>query len=687
MAIFDMKNIRNVALLGHSGSGKTSLAEAMLYISGGSDRLGKTMEGTSTFDSDPESVRRKISISAGFAPVEWDNVKINVIDTPGQPDFVGEAAQGLRVADSAVIVVDGKSGVQVGTELGWERAAKAKLPRAIFINKSDDPDAHFENVLDALTEQFGNALCPVTIPGGEDLIIDLANMQAHIADAKGKDSVKDIPDSVKSLASKYRDKLMEEVAGTDEELMMKYFDGEELTTEEIATALHSGIVKGEIVPVYCGCSTKLWGVSLLMSAIADSFPRFDVKGSEKNEEGKDVAIDEKGSPALFVFKTVVDPFVGQMSFFKVMNGSVKSDMTLKNSRSGSSERLAKLYVIKTKQQLEVSELRCGDIGMVSKLSDTATGDTLSADGNVSYRKTEYPTPYYVKGIRALAKGDEDKISSGVNRLLLEDPTIRYEVSKETKQMLLYGMGGTHLELVLAKLKTRYGVGVQLEDKKVAYRESIRKSCQVQGKHKKQSGGHGQYGDVWIEFKPGQEEGLTFTESVVGGTVPKNFFPAVEKGLQECMQKGVLAGYPMVSLWANLYDGSYHPVDSSEMAFKTAASIAYRDGIPKCAPVLLEPIGNLSVVIPSGQVGDVMSDLNKRRGQISTIDPSEEKRGYSVVHAIVPESEMSDYVPSLRSITQGRGEFSFEVTDYAECPANVSEKVIADAKKAQEEANK
>ena len=684
MAVFDMKNIRNVALLGHSGSGKTSLAEAMLYISGGSDRLGKTMEGTSTFDSDPESVRRKISISAGFAPIQWDNVKINIIDTPGQPDFVGETAQGIRVADSAVIVVDGKSGVQVGTELGWERAAKANLPRAIFVNKSDDPDAHFENVLDALTEQFGNTLCPVTIPGGEDVIIDLANMQAHVADAKGKDTVKEIPESAKALANKYRDKLMEEVAGTDEELMMKYFDGEELTTEEIANALHSGIVKGEIVPVYCGCSTRLWGVSLLMAAIADSFPRFNAKVSEKSDDGKDLPIDENGAPALFVFKTVVDPFVGQMSFFKVMNGSVKTDTVLKNNRSGSSERLAKLFVIKTKQQVEVTELRCGDIGMVSKLSDTATGDTLSADGSVSYQTTKYPTPYYVKGIRALAKGDEDKISSGVNRLLLEDPTIRYEVNKETKQMLLYGMGGTHLELVLAKLKTRYGVGVQLEDKKVAYRESIRKSCQIQGKHKKQSGGHGQYGDVWIEFKPGQEEGLTFTESVVGGTVPKNFFPAVEKGLQECMQRGVLAGYPMVSLWANLYDGSYHPVDSSEMAFKTAASIAYRDGIPKCAPVLLEPIGNLSVLIPSGMVGDVMSDLNKRRGQISTIDPSEEKRGYSIVHATVPESEMGDYVPSLRSITQGRGEFTFEFSEYAECPSNVAEKVIAEAKKAQEE---
>lgn len=683
MATVEMKQIRNVALLGHSGSGKTSLAEAMLYLSGGSDRLGKTAEGTSTLDYDPEAVRRKISISAGFAPVQWKDAKINTIDTPGHPGFAGEVAQALRVADSAIIVVDAKAGIQVGTELAWSSAVDAGLPRAFFLNKFDDNEARFAKLLDALHEQFGRSVCPITIPMVQDGevrgAIDLVDMEAHTFDAQGHHHVQPIPDESKDAVEKFREMLLEAVAGTSEDLMNKYFGGETISHMEISTAIHEGIIHGEIVPCFCGCATKLWGVWTLLNCIAESFPRHSAKGSEQSADGDEVAIQPDGAPAIFIFKTVADPFVGKMSFFKVMNGTLKADSTLRNARDGSSERLSKLFTVRGKAQTEVDSLACGDIGMVSKLSAAATGDTLSWSGDVQYARTEYPAPCYTQAILPTAKGDEDKISSGIARLLEEDMTLRYEVDPSTKQMLLSGLGGTHLELTLAKLKSRYGITVKLEDKRIAYRETIRKSCKIEGKHKKQSGGHGQYGDVWIEFSPGEAEGLTFTESIVGGSVPKNFHPAVEKGLQECMQKGVLAGYPVVHLAANLYDGSYHDVDSSEMAFKTAASIAFRDGLPKCAPVLLEPIGELHVLIPDGQVGDVIGDLNKRRGRIMGMNPAEHKRGYSIVDAEVPEAEMGDYVHVLRALSQGRGSFSFQTTGYAEVPANIAEKIIADAK--------
>ena len=679
MATVEMKQIRNVALLGHSGSGKTSLAEAMLYLSGGSDRLGKTAEGNSTLDYDPEAVRRKISISAGFAPVQWKDAKINTIDTPGHPGFAGEVAQALRVADSAIIVVDAKAGIQVGTELAWSSAVDAGLPRAFFLNKFDDNEARFAKLLDALHEQFGRSVCPITIPMVQDGevrgAIDLVDMEAHTFDAQGHHHVQPIPDESKDAVEKFREMLLEAVAGTSEDLMNKYFGGETISHMEISTAIHEGIIHGEIVPCFCGCATKLWGVWTLLNCIAESFPRHSAKGSEQSTDGDEVAIQPDGAPAIFIFKTVADPFVGKMSFFKVMNGTLKADSTLRNARDGSSERLSKLFTVRGKAQTELESLSCGDIGMVSKLSAAATGDTLSWSGDVQYARTEYPDPCYTQAILPTAKGDEDKISSGIARLLEEDMTLRYEVDPSTKQMLLSGLGGTHLELTLAKLKSRYGITVKLEDKRIAYRETIRKSCKIEGKHKKQSGGHGQYGDVWIEFSPGEAEGLTFTESIVGGSVPKNFHPAVEKGLQECMQKGVLAGYPVVHLAANLYDGSYHDVDSSE----TAASIAFRDGLPKCAPVPLEPIGELHVLIPDGQVGDVIGDLNKRRGRIMGMNPAEHKRGYSIVDAEVPEAEMGDYVHVLRALSQGRGSFSFQTTGYAEVPANIAEKIIADAK--------
>ena len=683
MASFDMKRIRNLVLMGHSGSGKTSLAEAMLYLAGGSDRLGKVPDGNTAFDFDPESIRRKISIASSQAPLVWKDTKINVIDTPGYPGFTGEVSQAVRVADSAIIVVDAKAGIEVGTELAWDKAGEAGLPKAIFINKFDDNEARFAKILNGLHEMFGRSICPITIPmvsdGEVKGAIDLIQMEAHSFDDKGTHSVLPIPEENMDSVEEFREMLLEAVAGTDENLMNKYFGGEEITHMEIYNAVHEGIIHGDIVPCFSGCATKLWGVWTLLNFIAQSFPRHSAKGAELGVDGDDIEINPDGAPAILIYKTIADPFVGKMSFFKVMNGTVKGDLTLKNSRTGDTEKIGKIYSVKGKAQTEVSELLCGDIGMVSKLSSAATGDTLSWTGDVAYAPCEYPLPFYVKALSPKAKGDEDKISSAVTKLLEEDMTLKYEVNRETSQMLLSGLGGTHLDITLAKMKSRYGVEVVLGEKKIAYRETIRKACKVEGKHKKQSGGHGQYGHVKIEFSPGEGEGLTFTESIFGGSVPKNFHPAVEKGLQECMSKGVLAGYPVVGLAANLYDGSYHDVDSSEMAFKTAAAIAFRDGLPQCAPVLLEPVGKLKVFTPDSQMGDVIGDLNKRRGRIMGMEQDEKKRGWSIIEAEVPEAEMNDYVHALRAISQGRASFTFFFDHYEETPAVVAEKVIAAAK--------
>ena len=682
MASIDMKRIRNLVLLGHSGAGKTSLAEAMLYLSGGSERLGKVPDGNTVFDFDPEAIRRKISTAASQAPVMWKDLKINVIDTPGYPGFTGEVSQAVRVADSAIIVVDAKSGIQVGTELAWDKASEAGLPKAIYINKFDDNEARFAKLLNALHEEFGRSICPVTIPmvtdGEVKGAIDLIALEAHSFDDKGTHHVLPIPEENKDAVEEFREMLLEAVAGTSEDLMNKYFGGEEITQMEIHNAVHEGIIHGEIVPCFCGCATKLWGVWTLLNSISESFPRHSAKGSEKSVEGGEVEINPDGAPALFIYKTVADPFVGKMSFFKVMSGTLKSALTLKNVRTGDAEKIGKIYTVKGKAQTEVSELSCGDIGMVSKLS-AATGDTLSWTGDTAYAPADYPLPFYVKSLAPKAKGDEDKISSAVTKLLEEDMTLKYEVNRETAQMLLSGLGGTHLETTLAKMKARYGVEVVLGEKKIAYRETIRKSCKVEGKHKKQSGGHGQYGHVKIEFSPGEGDGLTFTESIFGGSVPKNFHPAVEKGLQECMSKGVLAGFPVVGLAANLYDGSYHDVDSSEMSFKMAAAIAFREGLPQCAPVLLEPVGKLRVFMPDTQMGDVIGDLNKRRGKIMGLEQDERKRGWSIVEAEVPEAEMNDYVHALRAISQGRANFTYYFDHYEETPAAVAEKVIAASK--------
>lgn len=681
MAKIETKNIRNIALLGHGGSGKTSLAEAMLYLTGETDRLGTVTAGNTVCDYDPEEVSRKISISASVAPMMWKDIKINVIDTPGYLDFAGEVVQALRVADSAIIVVDGKAGIEVGTELAWDSVTAARLPHAFFINKFDDNEARFGRVLDSLHETFGKNVCPLTIPmvrGGEVVgAIDLIDQTAHVFDANGRHSVEMIPDESKEAAAKYRDMLMEAVASTNEDLMMKYFEGEEISHMEAVNAVHEGIIHGEIVPVFCGAATKLWGVWSMLDKITESFPRHTAKKQETLVDGGNIDIVPEGEPAFFVFKTVADPFVGKMSFFKVMNGSIRRDMTLRNNTTGDNEKLAHIYTVRGKKQTEVEELACGDIGMVAKLNNTNTNDTLTWNKAFEYRRIVFPKPYYVKGMTPASKGDEGKISQSIAKMVEEDYTLRFENNPETKQLLIYGLGEVHLAVLAARLKSRFGLNIKYDTPKIAYREKITKSVDVEGKHKKQNGGSGQYGHVKMRFAPGEDEGLTFTVSVVGGTVPKNFYPAVEKGIQEAMQKGV-AGFPMTHLAADLYDGSYHAVDSDEISFKTAASLAYKKMLEQAGPVILEPVGDLQVTVPDGLVGDVMGDLNKRRGSVMGMEPAAHK-GYTTIQAIAPKVELLDYPITLRAMTQGRGSFDFAVTGYDTVPANLAAKIIEENK--------
>lgn len=677
------KNIRNIALLGHGSAGKTSLAEAMLFYKKLTDRLGKITDGNTVCDYDPEEIKRGFTLSAAMINFIHNDIKINIIDTPGYLGFKGEAKQAVRVADAAIIVVDGRTGVQVGTDLGWDYATEAKIPKSFFINRFDDGEARFAKVFSALRDRYGVAVCPLFIPmiegdhvGG---FLNLIDMKVYKYDDKGNLSHGvSIPADFVGTAHEYRNMLLESIAETSEELMEKYFAGEEITRDEAVEAIHQGIINGGIVPVICGSAAKVWGVGPLLDVIADSFPRPTARGTEQSVDGSEIAIDKDGDPAIFVFKTIADPFVGKMTFFKVMNGEVRRDMVLKNARGGE-EKLNKIYTMCGKKQTETDSLACGDIGVTAKLNDTNTNDTLSASGKIQYAHVISPVPYMAKGIVPVAKGDEDKISQGITKLLEEDLTLRFENNAETKQMLIYGLGDMHLDVTVARLKTRYGISVALEKQRIAYRETIKKKVSVEGKHKKQSGGHGQYGHVKIEFSPSDTEGLTFTESIFGGSVPKNFHPAVQKGLEEAMKKGVLAGFPMIGLKANLFDGSYHDVDSSEMAFKMAASLAYKEGMKQAAPVLMEPVMTLKVYVPDSMVGDIMGDLNKRRGRVLGINPDESKHGSTIVEAEAPQAELLEYTVALRSMTQGRGRYDMAFVRYEEVPAPVAEKIISENK--------
>ena len=679
MADFNTKQIRNLALLGHGGSGKTSLAEAMLFATGSTDRLGNIAQGNTVCDYDAEEKARGFTLSATPAFMTWKDTKINIIDTPGFLDFSGEVKQAVRVADAAVICVDGKAGVEVGTELAWDAACAAGIPKAFFINKCDDSETKFARVFHQIHATFGVSICPVFIPvesGSDVTMIDLIDMQAFKYDAKGKRQEVGMRINWEQTAHDYKDALNEALAGTSDELMEKYFEGESFTKTEAVEALHNGIIQGTIVPVYCGSATHLWGVIAMLDAIAGSFPRPTARKVEKDFGGKPVAIEpDAADPAIFVYKTIADPFVGKMTFFKVMTGTLKKDTVLRNVRTGDTEKMAHIYIMRGKEQVEVDELACGDLGMIAKLANTNTGDTLRVSGDTVYAPVKYATPYMCRGIQPETAKDESKISQAIAKMLEEDLTLRYENNPETKQLLIYGIGDMHLAVLAAKLKSRFGTGIKLEEPKIAYRETITKKCDVEGKHKKQNGGSGQYGHVKIRFAPGEEEGLTFVDATVGGSVPKNFIPAVQKGLEDAMAKGA-AGFPLVRLKAELYDGSFHAVDSDEMSFKTAANLAYRKCLEQAAPVLLEPVGDLEVTVPDALVGDVMGDLNKRRGSVMGMHPYEGKVGYTTIQAQAPKSELADYAISLRAMSQGRGWYDFTETGYDQVPANVAAKVIA-----------
>ena len=685
------KSIRNVALLGHSGGGKTSLAESMLYISRLTDRLGNTADGNTICDYDPEEIKRGYSISAAMAPLLWDGAKINILDAPGFFDFEAEARQCVRAADAAIIVVDGKAGIEVGTEIAWNLATEAGIPKAFFINRFDDGEARFYKVFGAIREKYGLNVCPIQIPIIDgDTVIGFANLVEMCVytfeKATGEYMRSAIPDKFKDVCDEYHAILNEAIAQTSDELMDKFFNEEPISREEALEAIHQGIITGDIVPVFCGAALKNWGIKTFLDTIAESFPRPLARKTEKivdaNGELSDIAIDpDSADTSVFIFKTVADPFVGKMSFFKVMNGTLKKDLVLRNTTNGNNEKFNKIFFLRGKKQIDVDEFCCGDIGVVAKLNATNTNDTLTTlASDIKYAPIKYPKPYLTMAVRPMAKGDEDRISTGIARILEEDLTVKYVNNAETKQLTVSGLGDIHLDIIVSKLKNRFGANVELTKPKIAYRETIKKTVEVEGKHKKQSGGSGQYGHVKIRFSPGEAEGLTFTESVFGGAVPKNFFPAVEQGLKDAMQKGVLAGYPVVNLAADLYDGSYHDVDSNEISFKLAANIAYKDGLPQANPVLLEPVGELKVYVPDNYVGDVMGDLNKRRGRVMGIDPMDD--GTQVVLAEVPFSEMMDYVISLRAATQGRGRFDFDFIRYDEVPASITEKVVAEAKKEQ-----
>lgn len=678
--------IRNIALTGHSDSGKTSLAEALLFKAGASDRLGKTSEGNTVCDFDPEEIKRKVSVCTAIAPFAWGSTKINLIDTPGLFDFAGEAAQGVRAAESLLIAVSGKSGVDVGTEKAYKMAKDLSKATLFFVSKLDVEHSDFYKVFEELKSTFGPSVCPIVVPYVEDqqvkCYINLIDMKAYSYDDKGEAHEVDMPDFGHRLDG-LTAAVSEAVAETDESLFEKYFSGEQFTRDEIIRGVHTGVTNGSISPVLCGCSTNLQGIDMLLDCIVDLLP-------SPWEKGAEVAVDAEGEPvevpctdeaplAAYVFKTIADPFVGKLSYVKVISGKLAADSAPINSRTGQPERLGKIIYIRGKKQEDTAYITAGDIGAVTKLAATETGDALCDPKKVlSFDPIHFPHPCLTMAIKAEAKGDEAKIASALQRLMEEDPTLAYENNAETHQQLISGLGEQHLDVLVSKLKNKFGVSVSLEVPRVAYRETIRKKVKVQGKHKKQSGGHGQFGDVWVEFEPTVGDDLVFEEKVFGGAVPKSFFPAVEKGLQDCVKHGVLAGYPVVGLKATLVDGSYHPVDSSEMSFKMAASLAYKAGMPQASPVLLEPIGNLKVYVPDSNTGDIIGDLNKRRGRVLGMNPAND--GLQEIEADVPMSEMSDFATAIRSMTQGRGYFTLEFARYEQLPSNLEAKVIEEAKK-------
>ena len=692
MKVYRTDEIRNVVLLGHGGCGKTSLVEAMAYVSGATTRMGKVTDKNTISDFDKEEQKREFSISTTLVPIEWEKAKINVLDTPGYFDFVGEVEEAVSVADAAVIVVSGKAGVEVGTEKAWELCDKYNLPRMIYVTEMDVDDASFRQVVQDLTDRYGKVIAPHFQPIREnEKLVGYVNVIKNAGrryTGIGQREECEIPDYCKPNLEIYREKLLEAVAETSDEFMERYFAGEEFSVEEIRAAMRTEVMEGSIVPVAMGSNLQAQGVANLLSDIVRFFPSPDWREcagiNRKTNEIYEANYDFAKAKSAYVFKTMVDPFIGKYSFIKVCSGVLKGDDVLYNADSEADEKLGKIYTMIGNKPVEVSELFAGDIGAIGKLANTRTGDTLSTKTTpILYGKTEYSKPYTYMRYVTKNKGDEDKVSQALQRMMAEDVTLKAVNDSENRQSLIYGMGDQHLEVAVSKLAERYQCEVTLETPKVAFRETIKKKSDVDTKYKKQSGGHGQYGHVKMTFEPSGdlESPYVFEETVVGGAVPKNYFPAVEKGLQESVQRGPLAGYPVVGVKATLYDGSYHPVDSSEMAFKTATIQAFKKGFMEAAPILLEPIASIKVVVPDDYTGDVMGDLNKRRGRVLGMNPV--AGGKQEIVADIPMTGLFGYCTVLRSMTGGRGTYSYEFARYEQAPSDVQEAEIK--KRAEEDA--
>jgi len=685
--MYNASSIRNVCLLGHSGSGKTALAESLLYMTGVIDRIGKNADGNTVCDYDPEEIRRNISISTAVVPLEYKGVKINLLDTPGGFDFSGATMEALRAADAAIIVCSAKDGITVGLEKAWKLCEERNMPCFIYISKVDEENSDYNATFNALRERYGNRIAPVVVPiwdGAKKVtgIIDVLNKRAFEMQNLKRVEI-DVPEGKDAVITEFNDALKESVAETSDEFMDKFFGGEDFTYAEMIKGMHSGVLDRTMFPVLCGSGVTCLGSLMLMDHIVDLLPN-PVEGNYHKATTADGKVEEfvvspGGVPSAFVFKTVSDQY-GKYSYVKVLCGSISSDTTLVNARTGETEKLGRMYSVCGKKTSEVKELSCGDIGAIGKMDKVKTGDTLCDPRKVvSLKGIPYKAPCYSMAIVPKTKGQEDKVAAGLNRLNEEDPSFTLENNAETKQMVISGAGDQQLDVLVAKLKSRFGVDAELLPAKVAYRERIKKKVEAHGRHKKQTGGSGQFGDVWVRFEPQDEQDdLIFAEEVFGGSVPKNFYPAVEKGIREAILKGPLAGYPMVGLKAVLYDGSYHPVDSNEMAFKLAAILAFKEAMPNAAPTLLEPIGSLAVTIPDSYMGDVIGDLNKRRGRVMGMNPDAD--GNTVVEAEVPMAEMSSYAIDLRAMTQARGSFTLTFERYEEVPKANQQKIIDEAKK-------
>ena len=680
MNIYTTDKIRNVVLLGHGGAGKTSLVESMAYLSGITSRMGRVEDGNTVSDFGKEEQKRRISISTSVVPIEWEGIKINVLDSPGYFDFIGEVEEAISAADAAIIVVSGKSGVEAGTEKAWELCEKYKLPRMIYVTGMDADNASFKNVVEKLTDMYGKKIAPFHFPIREDeKFVGYVNVVSETGNRwKGKDVVEcDIPEYSKENLSLYRETLMEAVAETSEEFMERYFGGETFSENEIRAALRSNVLDGAIVPISMGSNTLCQGTYALLDDIVKYLPSPENKKiagfNMKTNEVFEANYDFSKPKSAYVFKTIVDPFIGKYSLIKVCSGVFKSDDVIYNKDKDIEEKVSKLYVLQGSKPIEVKELHAGDIGAIAKLTAARTGNTLSTKATViEYGKFEISKPYTAMRYKVPNKGDIDKVSQALQKLSHEDQTLKVVNDMENRQTLLYGIGDQQLEIIQSRLVSEYKCEIELSKPKVAFRETIKKKSDVEYKYKKQSGGHGQYGHVKMRFEASGEldKPYIFEQEVVGGAVPKNYFPAVEKGLQESVQRGPLAAYPVVGVKAVLYDGSYHPVDSSEMAFKMATIQAFKKGIMEASPILLEPIVNLKVTVPDRYTGDIMGDLNKRRGRVLGMNPI--GNGKQVIEADIPMMELTGYCTVLRSMTGGRGDYEYEFVRYEQTPSDIQE---------------